>query len=389
VLRRLELHDFRNFERTFVELGPRFTVLAGHNGAGKTNVLEAIWLLATLRSFRVSELAPLVRREAQAASITVKMFDEQLALPSELVVRLTRHDGSARRQAFADGKLVRAAADFYGRVRAVLFTPEDLAVLRGGPSQRRQLVDRMLFARERGHIADVQAYEKLLRSRNRVLRDEAMSESERGRMLEVYESGLADTGARIWTRRERILDELRPVVGLAFARIHGGVGSAPKSRGAAPEIAIRHDVVAGTVPEHERAAALVRMLAERRSHDRMRGVTTLGPHRDDIAVSFDGVDAVSIASQGQTRALVLALKLAELDVARTALGTPPLLLLDDVSSELDPPRTALLFEALVELAGQCVLTTTSPHHLHAIPAAETVRWRVDDGTIAPDPSPPR
>jgi DNA replication and repair protein RecF len=110
-------------------------------------------------------------------------------------------------------------------------------------------------------------------------------------------------------------------------------------------------------------------------------VTTLGPHRDDIAVSFDGEPAVSVASQGQTRALVLALKLAELDVARTALGRPPLLLLDDVSSELDPARTALLFEALVELAGQCVLTTTSVHHLGAIPAAETVRRQVLDGAI--------
>lgn len=383
MLQRLELHDFRNFEHAVVELGPRFTVLAGHNGAGKTNVLEAIWLLSTLRSFRVGELAPLVRRDAPAASAAVRLFDEELQLPSELVVKLARHDASARRQAFADGKLVRAAADFYGRVRAVLFTPEDLAVLRGGPSQRRQLVDRMLFARARGHIADVQAYEKLLRSRNRVLRDEGLPEHERERMLEAYESGLADTGARIWTRRERLLDELRPVVGGAFARIHGGVGPEPSADGGArPEIGLHHEVVAGAIPEAERPAALLRLLAERRAHDRMRGVTTLGPHRDDIAVTFDGEPAVSVASQGQTRAMVLALKLAELDVARTALGRPPLLLLDDVSSELDPPRTALLFEALVELAGQCVLTTTSAHHLGAIPAAETVRWRVDNGSIA-------
>lgn len=383
MLQRLELHDFRNFEHAVVEVGPRFTVLAGHNGAGKTNVLEAIWLLATLRSFRVGELAPLVRREAPVAAAAVRLFDEELQLPSDLVVRLARHDDSARRQAFADGKLVRSAADFYGRVSAVLFTPEDLAVLRGGPSQRRQLVDRMLFARARGHIADVQAYEKQLRSRNRVLRDEQLPERERERMLEAYETGLAETGARIWTRRERLMDELRPVVGRAFARIHGGVGPEPAlGGGPTPDIGLHYDVVAGPIPEPERPAALLRLLAERRPHDRMRGVTTLGPHRDDIAVSFDGEPAVSVASQGQTRALVLALKLAELDVARTALGRPPLLLLDDVSSELDPARTALLFEALVELAGQCILTTTSAHHLGAIPAAETVRWRVDNGSIA-------
>lgn len=388
MLQRLELHDFRNFAHTAIEIGPRFTVLAGHNGAGKTNVLEAIWLVATLRSFRVSDLGPLVRRDATAASVSVRSFDDALGLPTELVVRLARHEGSARRQAFADGKLVRAATDFYGRVRAVLFTPEDLAVLRGGPSQRRQLVDRMLFARERGHIADVTAYEKQLRSRNRVLRDENLSESERERLLDAYESGLADTGARIWTRRERLLAELRPVVGLAFARIHGRVGAEPRDAAAvAPEIGLHHHVVAGEIAEPERTTALARMLAERRGHDRMRGVTTVGPHRDDIAVSFDGEPAVSVASQGQTRALVLALKLAELDVARSALGGPPLLLLDDVSSELDPSRTALLFEALVELAGQCILTTTSARHLGAVPATDTVRWRVDDGTIRRDVEP--
>jgi DNA replication and repair protein RecF len=385
VLQRLELVDFRNFERAVLVLGPRFTVLAGHNGAGKTNALEAIWLLATLRSFRVAELAPLVRRGANVASVGVTVFDAALGLPSELSVRLTHDGGSARRLAFANGKLVRSAADFYGRVRAVLFTPEDLGVLRGGPAQRRQLVDRMLFARERAHIVDVQAYEKQLRSRNRVLRDDDLADAERERLLGAYEAGLAETGARIWTRRERLLAELRPVVGRAFARIHGGVGVAPADRGEVPEIALRHEVVAGPVPEAERQAALVRLLAERRGHDRMRGATTLGPHRDDIAVSFDGAPAVTIASQGQTRAIVLALKLAELDVARAALGTPPLLLLDDVSSELDPARTALMFEALVELAGQCVLTTTSPHHLGGIPADSTVRWRVEDGGLQPDP----
>jgi len=383
-LQRLDLHDFRNFAEARVEFGPRFTVLFGHNGAGKTNVLEALWLLATLRSFRVTDLGLLVRREAAAASVVLRGHDEALGLDCELAVQLRRHDATTRRTALADGKPVRAAIDFYGRVRAVLFTPEDLAVLRGGPTERRQFVDRMLFGRERGHIADVQSYDKLVRSRNRVLKDEALPHDERDRMLDTYESGLADVGARIWNRRERILDELRPRVTGVFAGIHGAAGPDPgdaAGTGRTPEVGLRYAVALGEVAPAERREALARALLERRRLDLQRGATTVGPHRDDVVVELDGVATAAFASQGQTRALVLALKLAELDLATAAVESPPVLLLDDVSSELDPARTALLFAALGQRAGQCVLTTTAPEYLQLEREADVLRWHVDRGRL--------
>jgi DNA replication and repair protein RecF len=397
LLQGLLLTDYRNLAEAEISLGPGFTVLWGHNGAGKTNVLEAIYLVSTLRSFRTSDLGVLVREGTAGSRVVVRGYDEALGVGSTLEVRLERSERTTRRTAVADGKLVRSAAAFYGRVRAVLFTPEDLGVLRGGPTGRRQFMDRVLFGRERGHIADVQAYEKLLRSRNRVLRDDAVRGSERQRMLETYEAGLAQVGARLWTRRVELLAELQGRFSEAFSRIHGQAGehvgeAGPASeheaaaRGAGPVASLRYACKLGEVAAAEREAALLSALAERRELDERRGGTSVGPHRDDLVVELDGRSAGDFASQGQSRALVLAFKLAEVQAARERSpdGSPPLLLLDDVSSELDPGRTALLFRTLGEQAGQCILTTTSPRFIDLPPQVEARRFRVDRGTIVPD-----
>ncbi|WP_372237582.1 DNA replication/repair protein RecF, partial [Enhygromyxa salina] len=194
----------------------------GHNGAGKTNILEALYLVSTLRSFRTADLKAMLRRGCEHARVELEAFDDELGLPTRLEVRIDRQTRSTRRSARVDGKLVRSAVDFYGRIQAVLFTPEDLGILRGSPSARRQFLDRVVFARERAHIGDVQVYDKLLRSRNRVLKAEPadMRASERARLLDTYDHGLADVGARIWTRRVELVEQLRRPFAAAFAQIH-------------------------------------------------------------------------------------------------------------------------------------------------------------------------
>jgi DNA replication and repair protein RecF len=382
-LRRIRLRGFRNFAEVDLELAEGFTVLWGHNGAGKTNVLEAIWLVSTLRSFRSSDLAPLVRHGGDAAAVELQADDPTLGVPSTLEVRLLRAGNATRRTAIADGKTVRAAAQFYGRVRAVLFTPEDLGVVRGSPSGRRQFLDRVLFGRDRAHIGDVQTYEKLMRSRNRVLKD-ALPPAERQRMLESYEVGLAEVGARIWSRRADLLDALADPFAESFARIHGVGGSSPSAEDGQPVPAtLRYGAALGEVAAPEREATLRAALADRRDLDERRGSTSVGPHRDDLVVELDGRPAADLASQGQCRALVLAFKLAEVGSTRALLGVPPLLLLDDVSSELDPQRTELLFRALAEDAGQCVITTTSPDYIELPGGVSARHLRVDRGVVHP------
>jgi DNA replication and repair protein RecF len=383
LLERLTLCDFRNFEACELDLGARFTILFGHNGAGKTNLLEAVYLVSTLRSFRTSDQSAMVRRDAQGARIDLRAHDPALGLSTTLSVRLERRGSGTRRAAVADGKHVRSAADFYGRIRAVLFTPEDLGVLRGGPAGRRQFLDRMLFARDRTHIADITAYDKLVRSRNHVLRDDSGA-GHQDDLLETYEAGLAEIGARIWTRRTGLLDELSSPFAAAFARIHGHAGPAPHDADArALHATVRHAGKLGDISPADRQAALLDALRERRREDRRRGATSIGPHRDDVEVELDGRPAADFASQGQARALVLAFKLAEVQVAHAASGTRPLLLLDDVSSELDPRRSALLFATLAQDVGQCLLTTTSPHHIELPAEVESRSCHVDRGSIRP------
>lgn len=383
LLQGLTLHDYRNLAQASLELRAGFTVLWGHNGAGKTNVLEALYLVSTLRSFRTSDLGVLVRHETPGARVTVTGHDPALDVGTTLEVRLERRGSSTRRTATADGKVVRSGAQFYGRVRAVLFTPEDLGVLRGSPTGRRQFMDRVLFARDRAHIGDVQAYDKLLRSRNRVLKDDAPA-SQRAGLLATYEAGLAERGARLWSRRLALLDGLQERFASAFGAIHGELGAAPEGGGPAAHAALRYVSKLGDVDEAEREAALLAALAERRDLDLRRGSTSVGPHRDDLLVELDGQPAGDYASQGQSRALVLAFKLAEVQAARDDGSSPPLLLLDDVSSELDPRRTALLFRTLGAHAGQCILTTTSPRYIDLPDQVTSCRYRVDRGVVSAD-----
>ncbi len=398
-LQRLSLADFRNFSGesgpVVVEFGPRFTVLWGHNGAGKTNILEALYLVSTLRSFRTASLEPLLRRGCDHARVEVSAFDDEVGLETRLEVRIDRTARSTRRSARVDGKLIRSASEFYGRIQAVLFTPEDLGVLRGSPGGRRQFLDRVVFARSRAHIGDVQAYEKLLRSRNRVLKSEAdeLPASERRRLLDTYDHGLAEVGARIWTRRVELVDELRGPFAQAFTQIHAnealdsgsfvsglryrsrlldGDGRAPPLD--SPEPGDPSDLAA-------RRAALGSALASHRRRDEAARRTTVGPHLDDLEVTLDGADAGEFASQGQARALVLAFKIAELRAAHERSGQPPLLLLDDVSSELDPVRSARLFEALAAEVGQCVLTTTAARHIELGSAVDRRDIEVRDGVV--------
>lgn len=392
-LQRLRLLDVRNVRAADLQLDAQFTVLWGHNGAGKTNVLEAIYLVSTLRSFRTADLAHLIHREADRARVELTAQDPVAGLASNLAVTLQRTARSARRTATLDGKTVRAAKDFYGRVRAVLFTPEDLGVLRGSPSGRRQFLDRVLFARERAHITDVQDYEKLLRSRNRVLKAEApaMDASERRRLLDTYDIGLAELGARIWTRRASLIEALASGFGEAFAQIHDvdGGRSLEANLRYAPRIGRYLDdpgagaprVASGPPDEAARRAALAEILTRRRAQDLERRNTSVGPHLDDLEVRLDGELAGEFASQGQARALVLAFKIAELRAARALFGAAPLLLLDDVTSELDPRRNAQLFETLRAEVGQCLLTTTAPEYIRLGPGVDRRDLAVAGGVI--------
>jgi DNA replication and repair protein RecF len=349
-----EATDFRNLSSVFVEPHPRFNVLWGDNGQGKTNVLEAVYLLGTLRSFRASRVDELVRFGCARARVRARV--EKLGVERALEVELSPGHKTAR----VDGKGARGTS-YFGGFNVVLFAPEDLRLPRGAPSGRRRFLDRAIWNAVPTYLAEAQTYERVLRSRNALLR-----EGGREDLLEVYDEQLAQAAVSIVTRRRRFVAELAPRVQEAFARVSGGLSLSMTYRSS-----LDVDDVSG---------ALRALLLRDRRKDLARGSTSSGPHTDEVELVMEGHEAGAYASQGQTRAIVLAMKIAEIEYLTTVLGSAPVLLLDDVSSELDATRNAQLFQFLREVPSQCFITTTAPAHV--LLTEERQDYRVLSGAIS-------
>lgn len=371
LLQAVELAAFRNLEAALVEPHPRFNVLSGDNGQGKTNFLEAIYLVGTLRPLRAARLEELVRFGAAGARASARV--ERAGVSRRYDVEVIPEP--ARKLARVDGKPVRAAAEYFGGFNVVVFTPDDLRLPRGAPSARRRFLDRAVWNVEPAFLSEAQSYEKIVRSRNALLRETdgggPFGPGGTAELLAVYDRQLAEVGAVLVARRRRYLAALAPRLAAAFARITRSPAS----------VEVRYQSPLTEVSEGSLAGALEQALRSSRARDRALGYTTAGPHADDLAFFLDSRPARLYASQGQLRALVLALKVAEIEHLAAVLGDSPVLLLDDVSSELDPARNRFLFEFLAEVTGQVFITTTDPGHV--LLAAERRDFRVAGGAITP------
>ena len=341
----VETRAFRNLEPQRVPVSPQTTVLFGQNGQGKTNFLEAIYLVTTLRPLRAQKLAELVRLGTHDGTQVTGTFE--LPGGARTVEVLIGAQGRAAR---VDGKPVRDPDELFGGLATVAFTPDDLAVVKAGPEGRRRLLDRAVQNRHPSHLADAREYLKALRSRNQLLRQRSAPG-----LLAAFDGPLARLGARLRQRREEVLDELRPLAQTAFAEVARGEAPLQISYLAAGRDS---DDLAAAGPALEER--LLEALLRRQPRDQERGYTSVGPHADDLGLFVGDRPARLYASQGQSRAVVLAFKIGEIENLRRAQGRAPLLLLDDVSSELDPERNAFLMAYLASLAGQVVLTTTDP-----------------------------
>jgi DNA replication and repair protein RecF len=268
-----------------------------------------------------------------------------------------------------DGKAVRPLARYFGAFNVVVFTPEDLALPRGAPGDRRKFLDRGVFNLEPGYLATATDYDKILRTRNSVLRQAGqgtLGARQAEDMLAVYDAQLARYAVEIIAARTRFIATLGPELAAAFAAI---------TRTGLVARASYATRLAG-----ETAAGIEAQLRAGRARDLASQSTQLGPHRDDVLLELDGREAGSFASQGQLRAIMLAWKTAELTVLGRVHGDLPILLLDDVSSELDPSRNEYLFEHLAKLAGQCFITTT--HAGHVLLRHDRADYRIAAGQIS-------
>ena len=354
---RLVLRGFRNLEPLDLAPGPRFNVVHGDNGAGKSSLLEAVHYLVSLTSFRGARTEDLIRIGEASARLDARIAGE--VVPQRFSILLDR---KLPRKVAIDGKRPRSIAHYHVAVKGVVFHPGDLTLATGGADGRRAYLDRILEQMDTVYATTKATYDKALRSRNRLLKDETLDK----RSIHAFDEILSDAGAVIVRCRSELVRDLAPRVERAFSDVVGE--DVPLSVRYKPRIA-------------GDAATLRRALVESLEKDRARGFTAEGPHADELALSVKDVAARHHASQGQHRVMVLALKVAELDVLAARTGRVPVLLLDDLSSELDRERNRRFFSLLARMGGQVFLTTTHPELIRLEEACTS--FEVQAGRVVP------
>jgi DNA replication and repair protein RecF len=349
LVRRLWLTDFRSYEAADLTLADGLTAVLGANGEGKTNMLEAIGFLATLGSFRGAPNEALVRAGAAAAVVRAEGEREGRTLLLEAEIA-----AGGRSRVQVNRQRLARARDLLGALRVTVFSPDDLGLVKGGPAERRRYVDDTLVALHPKYDALRSEVDRILRQRNALLRqvggrlDESAATT-----LDVWDARLADRGEALAAARVDLLERLSPELREAYRSVAGASTAAGRV-----EISARYDAP-------WRDIGLAAALATARPDELRRGVSLVGPHRDDVSLEVGGMPARTHASQGEQRSLALALRLASHIVVTAAVGSPPVLLLDDVFSELDPDRGHALLDHLP--AGQAVLTSASGLPPAAVP----------------------
>ncbi|MGI9092432.1 MAG: DNA replication/repair protein RecF [Mycobacteriales bacterium] len=360
-VRALSLADFRNYPAAEVALEPGATVFVGANGQGKTNLLEALFYVATLGSHRVASTAPLIRHGAERAVIRAALGHDG----RELLVELEITAGRANR-ARLNRVPVAKVRDVLGALRAVLFAPEDLAIVRGDPSERRRFIDEVLVARAPRYAGVKADYDRVLRQRNALLRSAGTRRGADLSTLDVWDGHLVQYGAELVAGRLALTDALAPYVRAAYDRVSGQDGPARVAYETALELT-------GVDPAHALAGAL----AAARARELERGVTLVGPHRDDLALSIGDLPSRGYASHGESWSMALALRLASYDLLRSD-GVEPVLMLDDVFAELDTARR----DRLAELAAAATQTLVTAAVSDDVPALlRGVRFEVAAGKV--------
>jgi DNA replication and repair protein RecF len=353
----LRLRDFRNYARLDVDFTPGFHVLIGHNAQGKTNVLEAIYLLATLRSFRGVGSAQMVRHGQKGyfvGSRVVSQGDREIKM----------YWSSAERKLSLDGQPVRKLTDYFGALRAVVFCTEDLQLIKGAARGRRRFLDLLLAQTFPAYLPVLQRYAQALRARNALLKQRTTDET----ALEGFSRELVKLGEEITRLRRELLPKLSPLARLAYRRVSNDAEELRLEY----QPSIKHDFAVE--------------LAQSRQRERAYRSTIVGPHRDEIQLLLNDKSAAQFGSEGQKRTLAIALKMAQAEYVTGIHGTPPVLLIDDVMGELDVQRRGgllPLLERAHHARGQVFMTCTEENWPREL-GRDLQRWRVEGGNLTKD-----
>lgn len=347
LIEEIKLHDFRNYGELTLRPHPGVNLLFGQNGSGKTNLLEAVHYCALGRSHRTSMDREVVRKGAEMAAVGVTVRGENSRC--QIAVKLTPGE-SRKKQVFLDRKRAPRLSDMMGRLQCVIFSPEDLMLVKEGPAVRRRFVDMMLSQLSTAYFVALQQYSKALEQRNAVLRQCKKSGRSDAGMIAVFEEAMAAPCQVIIPMRRKILEQTAKIAAEQYRAISGR-----------PEEAFALRYMGCLEGEENIPERMNRQWIQGRREDMLRGATSFGIHREDLALTLNGREMKLFASQGQIRTAALSMKLAQLEVCRQITGTTPVLLLDDVMSELDMTRRTRL---LKEISGvQTFVTCTDESDL--------------------------
>ena len=358
VIENLTLHNFRNYEDETFCFQDGLNVLTGRNAQGKTNCAEAVFYLCTGTSLRIRHDSQLIRRGETSARIGARVKTRFGAVTLEALIF------EKKRELFVNGNKVARTADFLGNMNCVFFSPGELRLIQDGPDERRRFLNLSISQTSREYCTALTRYQRILEQRNNLLKERDVSMVLE--TLPVWDEQLSAYAARIIRHRRRYLARLSPLARDAHAFLTDG----------AEELVLEMD---GTYPENEDEIAqkLAGQFAAARERDLRLGFTSVGPHRDDIRIFLNGADARAFCSQGQARTAALSLKLAETEIFKELSGEPPVLILDDVMSELDLPRRKKL---LGRIGGvQCLLTCT--HAERVLYGADCYKLKIREGKI--------
>jgi DNA replication and repair protein RecF len=358
-LAHLRLRDFRNYARLDADFTPGFHLLLGSNAQGKTNILEAIYLLATLRSFRGVGGTQMIRHGAKGYFVGGTVVG-----PAEGEIKA--YWSPKERKLSLNGTPVRRLADYLGTLSAVVFCTEDLQLVKGAARGRRRFLDLLLAQTQPAYLPLLLRYTQALRSRNALLKQPAVDEAQ----LASFTQELVTLGTQLMEARRSLVPKISPLARLAFRRIAHD----------------RDELKLDYAPSVKGDFAVA--LASSRARERTYRTTLVGPHRDDLALSVNDHAAEPFTSEGQKRTLAIALKMAQAEYLAGLHGRPPVLLIDDVMGELDARRRAGLLPLLHQArrtGGQVFMTCTEENWPHEL-GNELTRWEVREGTLGKSPN---
>ena len=384
----MDLDRFRNLERQKVQLHPRYNLLLGQNGQGKTNFLEAVGYLGSLRSFRAAGRSEMIRHQESMCRVSGSVASGQME--RTLAFALTRKE----RTQFLDDEKVNSPEEYLQALKIVHFIPEDVGLVGGSPTWRRRVIDRSVFEVTPHYVSEYRKYLLVLRQRNALLRKGGASAAE----LKSWNHALASSGATLVERRQQLIEDVNPTMEELGDRLGlgGGLGltyiASHRPNGAGDK---RQDPVAGEEGPIDEPAPLditsiecsiLESLTDLAEREARSGHTLVGPHRDNIIFTLGeedmNIDLSRYGSQGQKRSAVLAFKLALAVLFHRTIGTWPLILLDDVASELDETRRKALGNIIRETQAQCFISTTGEEYMF-LPAEEGKIWMVEEGLLKP------